>query len=465
MHILTMKNMQKHIFFLLYTRENAIINLGDNMKRKIMENLVNWKKSKNKKPLLIIGARQIGKTYIMKEFGKTYFKETIYLNFEKDPVLSSLFEMNLIPSEILKRIEVHFERTIDEKEVLLIFDEIQAAPLALTSLKYFNESEKQYNILAAGSTLGIYLNSGISTFPVGKARIIQMYPMDFEEFLLAKNRLRAIKAIKESIISNNPFPKVTHDQLLELYRQYLYVGGFPDAVYDFVSKNNLMEFDTEILNDINNGYSVDMLQYAGNNDSMKIKQIFNSIPLQLSKENKKFQYSKVQAKKTSRFFGSSVEWLVSSNMILKSTLVEYSETPILTNLITNSFKLFYLDTGLMARLVNISPKKIMDINSNYTYKGALTETYVATQLISIGMDLHYWKNNTSELDFLIEKDDEIYPIEVKSGNNIKSRSLGIYIGKYSPKFSIRFSTKNFGFENNIKSIPLYAVFAINKLFE
>ena len=435
------------------------------MKRKIMDKLVSWNRSKQKKPLLIIGARQVGKTYIMKEFGKTYFKETIYLDFEQDKNLSSLFEMNLIPDEIIKRIEVHFERTINEKEVLFIFDEIQVSPLALTSLKYFQESDNQYNIIAAGSTLGIYLNSGISSFPVGKVRKIQMYPMDFEEFLLAKNKLNAIKSIKDSIISNNQLPKVTHDQLIEIYKQYLYVGGFPDAVYDFISKNNLMEFDVEILNDINIGYSVDMLHYAGNNDSMKIKQIFNSIPSQLSKENKKFQYSKVQAKKTARYFGSSVEWLVSSNMILKSTLVEYSKSPVLTNIITNSFKLFYLDTGLMSRLVKLTPKKIMDSTSNYTYKGALTETYVATQLISMGIDLHYWKNNTSELDFIIEKDDDIYPIEVKSGKNTKSRSLGVYVSKYNQKFSIRISTKNFGFENNIKSIPLYAVFAIEKLFE
>lgn len=438
--------------------------MGDNMRRKIMNDLIKWKNNESRKPLLIVGARQVGKTFIMKQFGNENFSEVIYLNFEIDSNLKAHFETNLIPKEIIKGLEIYFNKTINILETLLIFDEIQVCPKAITSLKYFFEDESNFNIIGAGSTLGILLQKSGFSFPVGKVDMISMYPMDFEEFLMAQDRDNAIQRIKDSISSCKPINEALHNQFISIYREYLYVGGFPEMVNNYINSDSIIDINKNILKMINEGYQVDMIKYASPNESMKIKKVYNSILSQLTKENKKFQYAKVEKGKKARYFESSVEWLLAADIVSKGILIENAKSPIKANYLNNFFKLYYLDTGLVCNMINIEPNKILNKSEDFTYKGAITEIYIASQLRSAGFDLQYWKKNTSELDFIIEKNGDVYPIEVKSGNNTKSKSLNVYVERYKPKFSIRISAKNIGCVNNIKSVPLYAVFALGNLF-
>lgn len=430
-----------------------------------MKKLIEWNNKKDKKPLLILGARQVGKTYIMKQFGKENYLNIVYLNFEIDSNLSSHFESNIIPKDIIKSLEIYLNKSIDIRKTLFIFDEIQVCPNAITSLKYFYEEEVGYNIIGAGSTLGILLRKSEFSFPVGKIEMISMFPMDFEEFLMAQGRDDAIMHIQDKVLICEPINDALHNQFMNTFREYLFIGGFPEIVKSYMDLDNIMNLDNNILKVINEGYEIDMVKYATPSESMKIKKVYNSIMSQLSKENKKFQYSKVEKGKKAKHFESSIEWLLAADIVQKGVLVENATSPIKANYINNFFKLYHLDTGLVCNNMGIAQNKIINKSEDFTYKGAITETYIASQLRSNGFNLQYWKKNTAELDFILEIEGDIYPIEVKSGNNTKSKSLGVYVQKYNPKFSIRISGKNIGCSNNIKAIPLYAVFAIKNLFE
>lgn len=432
------------------------------MKRKILKDLIFWKKNQDKKPLLIYGARQVGKSYVMEElFAKEYYDDYLLINFEKDTAILEEFNKSIDPKILIERLELIFGKKIIPGKTLLIFDEIQASERALTSLKYFNEDIPEYHIVAAGSLLGVALNREKYSFPVGKVDMLTMYPMDFEEFLMAMDKDIFIDKIKECYKNNKAMDDLSHDILSDLYRRYLVIGGMPDAINIYKKSNKLIDvttFHNKILLDYNN----DMSKYASKPDSIKIKAVYDSVPVQLSKDNKKFQYKIVKSGGNSSMYQVPLDWLLSAGIIYKCNKVNTPLHPL--NVYTNltHFKIYLSDTGLLTTLSGLSVASVFE-NENNIFKGPLTENYVASSLVKNGFKLKYWESkSTSEVDFLIEKENMVIPIEVKSNVSVKSRSLSVYKNSYKPIYSIRISMKNFGFVNNIKSVPLYAVFCITK---
>lgn len=431
------------------------------MKRLVKDKLLLWKNSNNRKPLIIYGARQIGKTYTVLDFGKSEYDNILYCNFENDKELHKLFERNLNPERIIEGLKAYYSISIIKGHTLIFFDEIQACEAALTSLKYFNEEANDYHIIAAGSLLGLAINRGSFSFPVGKVDMINMYPMDFEEFLIATNNEGLRDMIVESY--NSMTPMLLHDKAMDLYRTYLIVGGYPQAVKTFIETGDINLVRSEQTS-ISNAYISDMTKYATPAETVKSIEIYNSIFSQLGKETTKFQYSVVSSKARSKTYDVALSWLKASNVVINCTLTTEGYYPLTATEDLQTFKIYYCDIGLLTLKGGLIPGKIINnIDISDKVRGMLAESYVASQLTSNNFNLHYWtSNNTSELDFIIHLNGEAIPIEVKSSDNIRARSLKTYISKYNPKYSIKVSSKNFGFENNIKSIPLYAVFCIKE---
>lgn len=433
----------------------------DFMKRLVENKLLAWKNSTNRKPLIVYGARQIGKTYTILDFGKTEYDTVLYCNFENDKELHKLFERSLNPERIIEGLKAYFSISIIKGKTLIFFDEIQACEAALTSLKYFNEEANDYHIIAAGSLLGLAINRGSYSFPVGKVDMINMYPMDFEEFLIATNNEGIRDMIAESYASFSPMP--LHERAMDLYRTYLVIGGYPQAVKTYIETNDINLVRSEQVS-ISNAYISDMTKYATPNETIKSIEIYNSIFSQLGKETTKFQYSTVSSKARSKSYDIALNWLKASNVVINCTLTTEGYYPLTATEDLQTFKIYYCDIGLLTLKGALIPNKVIqNIDISDKVRGMLAESYVASQLTANGFSLHYWNsNNTSELDFVIHFNGDAIPIEVKSSDNMRARSLRTYISKYSPKYSIKISSKNFGFENNIKSIPLYAVFCIKE---
>lgn len=431
------------------------------MKRKIYKNLLKWKNEYVTTPLMIIGARQVGKTYIIDEFCKNEFEDYIYINLLDDKEIVNYFEMNINTSEKIERMKYYLNREINEDTVIFI-DEIQESEGLISALKYINENEFPYKIICAGSLLGVKINRFKSSFPVGKVRILKMYQLDFEEYLTAIGSKMLIEVIKDCYENNKKMEEALHERLLKFYRMYLITGGMPEVVNNLVKNNNeILKFDRSILESIVTSYTADMKKYVYNSfEAAKIERIYNTLPSQLLKENKKFMFSKVEKNARKRDYESSIEWLISSNLVLPSYYVNKFEIPLKGYMDKDTFKLYLNDTGILSSMLKIPINKVM-LEENLEFIGAITENYVANCLILNNVNLYYWnKNQVAEIDFLIENNDGVIPIEVKSSNNIKSKSLNYYMEKYKPKYGIRISTKNFGFENNIKSVPLYATFLV-----
>ena len=430
------------------------------MQRKIYEKLLYWKNNKIKMPYMLIGARQTGKTYILTEFCKTEFENYVYINLDSMENIRRIFEQTIEPEEIIKNIEAVMEINIDIEKTIIFIDEIQVSERAISSLKYFCESEKEYKIVVAGSLLGVKINRFKSSFPVGKVWIEYLYPMDFEEFLLSIGEEKLLKLIKESYYELKPMLDVTHKKALDLYNEYLCIGGMPAAILNYIENNkNIFQFNEEILQMIITSYLADMSKYTENIESIRNNKIYNSMPAQLGKENKKFKYSLVEKSARAREYESSMEWLLTSNMLLKCQSVSNPKSP-LKAYIENNFKIYLSDIGLLRVLCKISINEIFT-NKNMLYKGVFIENYVAENLYCKYRELYYWAlGNEYEVDFLINLDGDIIPIEVKASDNTTSKSLNYYIKRYKPKYAIRLSTKNFGEANGIKSIPLYASFLI-----
>ena len=330
--------------------------------------------------------------------------------------------------------------------------------IAISSLKYFCESEKEYKIVCAGSLLGVKINRFKSSFPVGKVWIDYLYPMDFEEFLLAIGEEKLLKIIENSYKNMVPMLESLHEKALKLYYEYICIGGMPVAISNYIdNEKNITKFDDEINNIIITSYIADMAKYTQNIESIRNARIYNSIPAQLGKENKKFKYSLIEKSARAREYESSLDWLISSNMILKCDNIKTPKSP-LKAYKDNTFKVYLSDMGLLRALAKISINEIIS-NKNMIYKGILAENYVAEILFAKNRELYYWQVNSGmyEVDFLINIDGDIIPVEVKASDNTTSKSLNYYIKRYKPKYSIRISSKNFGFSNNIKSIPLYAI--------
>ena len=432
------------------------------MKRKIYEDLLKWKNTESKIPLMVVGARQIGKTYIINEFCKKEFKKYIYINLLETPEIVSIFSRDINIMEKFKRMEIFLDTKIDIENTVIFFDEVQESEDIISALKFFCESEEKFKIICAGSLLGVKINRFKKSFPVGKVRILNMASMDFEEFLMANENFMLIDEIYNSYNKMMPIDNVLHNKLIELYKMYLCVGGMPEAVKDIINKKmNILEFNKNIASDIIISYLNDMNKYVVSNaESIKIEAIYKSIPTQLSNLSNKFQYSKLNKNARSRDYIEPLNWLISSSMIYKSNLIKNIQIPLKGFIDENCFKLYLSDVGLLTSLLGVKYNDII-LDNLEIYKGIITENYVATQFVSNKNDLYYWSSsNKAEIDFLLYNDDGIIPVEVKANKNIKSKSLNMYIEKFKPKYSIRISNKNFGFENGIKSVPLYATFCI-----
>lgn len=433
------------------------------MERKAMNELVAWKNNKNRKPLLLYGARQVGKTYLVKEFGNKYFKDIVYVNFETNDIIGKMISENINPDFIIKNLEIAFNKVIDKENTLIFFDEIQRSPRALTSLKYFCEDAPEYYVIGAGSLLGVYVNKKDFSFPVGKVDFITIYPLSFEEFLFNTNNSLLIDKIKDCYNNNTVMPELFHKKALELYYDYLSIGGMPEVVQEFINTNsiiNAIDYQKNIIE----SYKNDITKYSESNAAIKIISTFDSIPVQLAKNNKKFQYKLVQKGGTSTIFGESINWLVNAGVVNKCVKTKIG-IPLKMYEELDSFKLYMNDVGLLTNLSEFPIYLIKNRQAvNETMIGMLTENYVSSTLKYNDLNLNYWKNEfDSEIDFILQsKNGLIIPLEVKTSNHIKSRSLNNYMKEFNPKYGIRLSTKNFGFKNNIKSVPLYATFCINK---
>ena len=433
------------------------------MQRNFLRELEEWKNKNQNTPLMVIGARQIGKTYIINKFCKENYNDYIYINLMNNKGIIEIFDEPINTEEKIKKMELYLGRLIKE-ETIIFFDEIQESENLISALKYFCEAEFPYKIVCAGSLLGVKLKRFKNSFPVGKVIIKYMYPMTFEEFLKAINYEQAIEVIKDCFNKNKKMSNPIHEKLLNYYRLFLATGGMPIAV-DNIIKNNLeiLKFDNNLLKSIIEAYLADMEKYTLNYyETIKIEKIYKNIPNQLAKENKKFQFSKIEPYARRRDFETSLDWLIASKLVIPCYFVEKFETPLKGFMYEQKFKLYLSDTGILTELLEIPRNKIL-LNENFQYKGVIAENYVANELQANGISLYYWaKNQVAEIDFLIDTQKGVIPIEVKANENKKSKSLNYFMQNTKKDLAIRISANNFGIENKIKSVPLYAVFCITK---
>lgn len=430
------------------------------MRRKIEQKLIEWKnKGSARMPLLLNGARQVGKTYILREFGTKEFKNVVYINLETNLTVASYFSDNIAPEKIIRYLEASANEKIIPGETLIILDEIQSCERALTALKYFCEETPEYHIAAAGSLLGVAINRQHYSFPVGKVETLTLYPLDFEEFLWAREKEFLCDEIRQAYETMEPLPDALHQEATELYREYLLIGGMPACINAFLRTGSFLDVPL-VQNEILDNYIADMAKYASNTDSVKIRACYNSIPAQLAKENKKFQYKVVQRGGSAALFGASLEWLSLAGIVLKCQRISQAAEPIAVYADLSAFKIYMGDVGLLAMKSGISQQTVLSGEGN-AFMGALTENYVAQQLAAKDYNLYYWESNSiAELDFVLQKENQIIGVEVKKGENVRSRSLSVFVNSYHPAYSIRFSLKNFGEKDALKSIPLYAAFCV-----
>ena len=427
------------------------------MKRHITEHLLKWKNSPNRKPLILKGARQVGKTYILKEFGKNNYENVAYFNFDHDEDLYNLFTHTKDPVRILEQLSFIHGKAIKEKETLIIFDEIQECPNALNSLKYFYEETPQYHIACAGSLLGIRLSH--TSFPVGKVDFLEMFPMTFTEFLIADNCQNLVEYM-ESISLQTPteIPTIFFNQLEEKLKAYFIIGGLPEAVLSWTKEKDIEQVN-KIQKNILTAYENDFAKHTTNQEANKISQVWNSIPSQLSKDNKKFLYQVVNKGARAREYENALNWLNDANLIYKIYNIKKPSFPLCAYNDLNAFKIYLNDVGLLRRMTNLDSKIVVQGNKLYEeFKGSLTENYCLQMLSFLyESNINYFTFDKYEIDFLIQTKNEILPIEVKAGQAISSPSLKKYNEKYNPKYMIRFSMKNLNLNNNILNVPLFMI--------
>ena len=432
------------------------------MKRKIYNELLNWKKNNIDTPLMVVGARQIGKTYTINEFCKKEFNKYVYINLFEDKNIINIYNEEISSTEKFQKLELYLGKKIDLDNTIIFFDEIQESEELISSLKFFCESNRPFKIICAGSLLGVKINRFKKSFPVGKVRILEMNSMSFDEFLYAyyDNDLM-IKEIEKCYSNNKKMLEPLHNKLMELYNIYLIIGGLPASVANYLEKKDMLIFDRNIIKFIISSYLKDMNKYVTDIfESTRIENIYNSIPSQLGNPSDKFQYSKVKSGARAREYESAINWLLSSKMVFKCSNIKKCEKPLKVFINNDVFKLYLSDAGILSYLLEISYKDLV-FDEKIMYMGIIAENYVANELLRNGLSLYYWNSgNKAEIDFVLNINDKIIPIEVKSSNNNQAKSLKVYIEKYNPNYSIRISSKNFGLENNIKSVPLYAVFCI-----
>jgi uncharacterized protein len=431
------------------------------MERKIEAELIAWKKSTGRMPLVLHGARQVGKTFVVKKFANEHYANFVYLNFEANAQLQAIFRKDLSPKRIVAELSVLMGVAIQEHTTLLFFDEIQASERALTSLKYFSEETPDYHIIAAGSLLGVALHREQYSFPVGKVVVKMLYPLDFEEFLWATASKDAANIIRTCYNSN--LSCSLHEHFMEQFRLYLCLGGMPNVINTYLQTHSFDEVDV-VQRNIVDAYIVDMAKYALPVDTVKIMSTYHSVPTQLAKENKKFQYKFIKSGARSNQYETAIDWLCASGIVIKCVRIHQGHYPLSVHSEPGIFKIYMGDIGLLRSKLGIAAQVILSDSQQMNYfKGSLVENYVANALVSRGFECYYWESEgKAEVDFVIQTNGgECIPIEVKSSENVRSKSLNQYVMKYNPPYSIRISAKNFGFENEIKSIPHYACFCIS----
>ncbi|MBO5598584.1 MAG: ATP-binding protein [Oribacterium sp.] len=431
------------------------------MYRKVKEKLNQWKQNPYRKPLILQGPRQVGKTYLALEFGREEYENVAYFNFQTDGRLMETFEENIQPSYLLPILSRISKTSIIKEKTLIIFDEVQLSEKALASLKYFCEEAPEYHVLAAGSLLGVAVNREQFSFPVGKVDMIDMYPMDFEEYLLAKGEEELRNRIRSSFDMNEALPSAVHEDALRLYREYLVVGGMPECVAKYIETGDhilIRQTQETILA----GYMSDMSKYNKNTEIPKTRLTYNSIVTQLSRQNTRFQYKLVKKGGRASELENAIEWLVLSGIVDRVYGLEQAKKPLENYKDIDAFKIYMSDTGLHLAKQQVVPEDVLyNTHELDEFKGGMTENYVDVQLKTSGYTTYFWTgDNNSEVDFVIQREGKIIPIEVKAAENVRAKSLNIFMKKYDSDYAIRLSTKNFGFEEGKKAVPLYAAFCI-----
>lgn len=426
------------------------------MYRIAIEKLLKWKQNKRRKPLIIEGARQVGKTWLMKEFGRQEYKDTIYINFDSNSRMAELFASDLDTERLIMGLEIYVGRKINPDSALLIFDEVQEVPRALASLKYFYENAPEYHIVCAGSLLGIALHQGTS-FPVGKVDFLKLYPLSFKEFLMANDKERFAE-----LLDRQDFQMITSFKqiYIDALKQYYFVGGMPEAVQSFSENKDFNEV-REIQKRILLAYEQDFSKHAPNEIVPRLRMLWNSIPAQLAKENKKFIYGLVREGARAKEYETAIMWLCDCGLVHKVSRVNAAGIPLRAYEDLKAFKLFVLDVGLLGCMAGLRQHTLLDGNDLFVeFKGALTEQYVCQQLKNIeDLDIYYYTNDrgSCEVDFVVDTGEKIVPVEVKAEVNLKAKSLKTYREKFLPEISVRTSMADFKKEECLVNLPLYAV--------
>ena len=426
------------------------------MYRIAIEKLLKWKQNKRRKPLIIEGARQVGKTWLMKEFGRQAYADTVYINFDSNSRMAELFASDLDTDRLIMGLELYAGRKIDPNNALLIFDEVQEVPRALASLKYFYENAPQYHIVCAGSLLGIALRQGTS-FPVGKVDFLKLYPLSFKEFLMATDKERFAE-----LLDKQDFDMVTRfkQTYIDALKYYYFVGGMPEAVQSFAENKDFNEV-REIQKRILAAYEQDFSKHAPNEIVPRLRMLWNSIPSQLAKENKKFIYGLVREGSRAKEYETAIMWLSDCGLVHKVSRVNAAGIPLRAYEDLKAFKLFVVDVGLLGCMAGLRQRTLLDGNDLLVeFKGALTEQYVCQQLKTIeGLDVYYYTNDrgSCEVDFVVDTGEQIVPIEVKAEVNLRAKSLKTYQEKFSPEISVRTSMSDYKKEEWLVNLPLYAI--------
>lgn len=436
------------------------------MYREISKDLEKWKDKARRKPLLLTGVRQCGKTYIVNEFANNNFESYVYVNFESEEKLSAIFDYDFDVNRILSELENHYNAKIVPGETLVFFDEIQACPRAITSLKYFCENKRELHVVCAGSLLGVALKQESISFPVGKVNRMQLYPMSFKEFMIANGRKDLIGIFKDWPVDRE-IPELYSAPMEKLLKEYYIVGGMPEVVKTWIETRSFDEVDV-VQNEILSGYADDFSKHAPLKDVPKIRWIWDSVPVQLAKENNKFVFSHVKAGKRFVELEDALQWLVDAGLLIKTELVEKPEIPLEGSADKTYFKVYMSDVGLLRARSKVSPGTILDETASYIrYKGAFAENYVLNELKALGKDPYFWRSgNTAEVDFIYEADGEFIPVEVKAADNTQAKSYRQFCKKYQPKTGAKLSRKNIA-ENLCEStltysIPLYLSWNIDR---
>ena len=425
------------------------------MQRTIMKELIRWKQKRNRKPLLLKGARQVGKTWLMKEFGKKYFKNTAYINFDSGGRICQIFEEDYNVQRILQIINIETGVKIEPEETLIIFDEIQEAQRAISSLKYFCENAPEYAVIAAGSLLGVSIHEGTS-FPVGKIDMLEVHPLSYLEFLKAMGEEGLAGQIEQG---NHEMMNIFSNKYIHLLKLYYYIGGMPEAVKDYVENGDIYEV-REIQKRLLNLYENDFSKHTPKQELARIRLVWNSIPLQLAKENKKFFFGQIKQGARAKDFELAIEWLLDCGLITKVYRVSKPAIPLKAYTDFAAFKIYLLDVGLLGAMSELDAHSLLGGNELFMeFKGALTEQYVLQQLVAETVYTPYYfsASSHSEIDFMVQKEGNVVPVEVKAEDNLQAKSLKAYCKKHKPPYAVRTSMADYRKEDWMVNLPLYEI--------